>query len=325
MTRTALHRFAWSTVAVATVTLIAGALVTSKNAGMAFRDWPTSDGQFMLTYPWLADFAKDWDKFLEHGHRLAGALIGLWSIVLVVLVERSESRRSVRWLARGVLLGVICQGLLGGFRVQLDERGLAMMHGAFAAVVLSLMGAVATLLSSGWNTASAAPSLSREDQDDRLSLARSAALLVPALLAAQFVVGGMIRHQGRGLHEHLGLGIVAAIAIFANIIIAFRTRNRWIRGSATLLLVVGLLQVSLGIGSWITKFGFASTGYVAVADSITQVSFRSAHTVIGILLVMTSVVHALRTCRVCRLLGVGSLPGLASGHPLSTAGRGGAV
>ena len=69
------HRFAAATVSVTLVTLVAGALVTSKNAGMAFRDWPTSDGHFMVTYPWLADFARDWDKFLEHGHRLAGMLI----------------------------------------------------------------------------------------------------------------------------------------------------------------------------------------------------------------------------------------------------------
>src|SRR5690606_13504684 len=134
-----LHRFAVSTVCVAMITLIAGALVTSKNAGMAFRDWPTSDGQNMLTYPWLGDFARDWDKFLEHGHRLAGMLIGVWSIALAVLVGRLESRRWMRLAAIGVLLGVVAQGVLGGLRVWLDERGLAMLHGAFAACVFSLM------------------------------------------------------------------------------------------------------------------------------------------------------------------------------------------
>jgi cytochrome c oxidase assembly protein subunit 15 len=272
---------------------------------MAFRDWPTSDGQFMLSYPWLGDFARDWDKFLEHGHRLAGVLIGLWAIALAVLVGRYETRPVVRWLARGVLLGVIFQGLLGGFRVQLDARGLAMMHGAFAAVVLSLMGAVATMLSSRWNgPVERSPRLDREQSADRLSLARTSALVVPALLAAQFLVGGLIRHQGRALHEHLGLGIVAAIAILANTVIALRTQNPWVRRSGVALAVIGLAQVSLGVGAWVTKFGFATAGYVAVADSILQVGTRSAHTVIGVLLVMTSVVHAIRTCRVCRLGGI---------------------
>lgn len=285
----------------ATVTLIAGALTTSKNAGMAFRDWPNSDGQFMLTYPWFADFARNWDKFLEHGHRLAGMLIGVWAIGLVVFVARGKAGRTTVWLSRAVLLGVILQGLLGGFRVQLDERGLALMHGAFAAVVLSLMGATATLLSPRWSDAGgqSPSSLDSETLADRLTLARISAILLPLLLMVQFLLGGMIRHHGRSLHEHLGLGILAAFAIIANTVIAGRTREPWLRRSARAVLAVGLLQVSLGIGAWITKFGLAAAGYVAVADSIVQVATRSAHTVIGILLVMTAVVHALRTCRTC--------------------------
>jgi heme a synthase len=319
-----LHRFAWSCVAIATITLIAGALVTSKNAGMAFRDWPTSDGQFMLTYPWLADFARDWDKFLEHGHRLAGMLIGVWSIALVVLFEKFEFRPAVRWLGRGVLLGVILQGLLGGFRVQLDARGLAMLHGAFAAVVLSLMGAAATMQSSCWSTRSTGDN--SPDSADRLSLARASAFIVPALLAVQFLAGGMIRHQGRALHEHLGLGILAALAIVANTVIAFRTKDRWIRSSAMALLLVGLVQVSLGAASWITKFGLASFGYVAVADSIVQVASRSTHTVVGVLLVMTSVVHALRVARVCHRRRVDfALLQSMTAAPARLTGQGGAA
>ena len=122
-----LHQLAKATPWVALVTLIAGALVTSKNAGMAFRDWPTSDGQPMLSYPWFADFARNWNKFLEHGHRLAGVLIGLWSILFVTAVCWIEERGWVKGLAFAVLIGVICQGLLGGFRVWFDERGLAMI------------------------------------------------------------------------------------------------------------------------------------------------------------------------------------------------------
>ena len=100
---------------------------------------------------------------------------------------------------------------------------------------------------------------------------------------------------------------------------------------ATMVLVsvaVGLLQVSLGIGSWITKFGLAAAGYVAVADSIVQVATRSAHTVIGILLVMTAVVHALRTCRTCAVREVsGASPNLASmkAAPLAALSPGGAT
>ena len=310
------------------MTLIAGALTTSKNAGMAFRDWPNSDGQFMLTYPWFADFARNWDKFLEHGHRLAGMLIGIWSIGLVVFVARGEPRPIVKWLSRAVLLGVILQGLLGGFRVQLDERGLALVHGAFAAIVLSLIGATATMLSQKWSDADrdGGSSFDRDQAHDRLSLARASSILLPILLMVQFLLGGMIRHQGRGLYEHLGMGILAAIAIVTNYVLARRAGERWMRRSAIVVLLVGLVQVALGAGSWLTKFGLASLGYVAVADSIVQVSTRSAHTVVGILLVMTAVVHALRTCRTFAVRGFSGATNstLLKATPLAALSSGGA-
>lgn len=287
-----LHRFAVSTVCVAMTTLVAGALVTSKNAGMAFRDWPTSDGQNMLTYPWLADFARDWDKFLEHGHRLAGMLIGVWSIALVWLVTRSEPRRWVRLAAVGVLCGVIAQGVLGGFRVWFDERGLAMLHGAFAACVFSLMAVVATALSRTWLQAS------QTFAHASVAGTKMMALATVVLLAGQYLLGGLIRHQGTGLHEHLGIGILALLVVIINAVVAQRSGVGWLRTSGWMLLGIVLLQVSLGGAAWVTKFGFGATGYVAVADSIQQIAFRTAHTVVGIVVFMMAVVHAVRVLRV---------------------------
>ncbi|HVJ85625.1 MAG TPA: hypothetical protein VM452_08265, partial [Caulifigura sp.] len=136
-----------------------------------------------------------------------------------------------------------------------------------------------------------------------------------------------IRHHGRGLFEHLGMGIFAAVAIIGNYLVARRAHEVWMSRSARAVLIIGLVQVSLGIGSWLTKFGLATIGYVAVADSITQVATRSAHTVVGILLVMTSVVHALRTCRVCAVrIGSGApcQTSMLKGTPLAALAPGGA-
>ncbi|MBX3437529.1 MAG: COX15/CtaA family protein [Planctomycetaceae bacterium] len=300
-----LHRLAVSTICVAMITLIAGALVTSKNAGMAFRDWPTSDGHAMLTYPWLTDFARDRDKFLEHGHRLAGVLIGLWSIALAGAVLFCETRKWVKWAACGVLVGVICQGILGGFRVWFDERGLAQLHGAFAACVLSLMAVVSVALSSGWERARQLPPL------PGFNAAPIWALLTTAVLALQYLLGGMIRHGGTALHEHLGLGVLALLVVVVNTVVATRSKVVWVRRSAYCLQSLVLLQVILGGGAWVTRFGFGPTGYVAVADSIGQITFRTAHTVLGILVLMTAVVHVARTQRIA---WVGRLQGDASTH-----------
>ncbi len=292
-----LHRFAVSTVLVAMITLVAGALVTSKNAGMAFRDWPTSDGQAMLTYPWLADFARNGDKFLEHGHRLAGILIGVWSIALAALVARFEQRRWVKVAAFGVLMGVICQGILGGFRVWFDQRGLAMLHGAFAACVLSLMAIVATSLSRGWQRARDVRQPSGGPPAGSGTVLRFAWLTF-GVLAIQYLLGGMVRHGGTALHEHLGLGVLAFFVVGANAIVAHRGGVTWTLSTGGMLLAAVLGQVVLGGAAWVMKFGFGPVGYVAVADSIQQITFRTAHTVWGIVVLMTAAVHVVRAQRV---------------------------
>ena len=287
-----LHRIALATPLIALVTVIAGALVTSRNAGMAFRDWPTSDGYSMVTYPWFRDFAANWDKFLEHGHRLAGMVIGIWSIVLASLLAAREPRRWVKLAGLAVLLAVCIQGLLGGFRVQLDERGLAMVHGAFAACVLALMASVATVLSRNWLEAP------QRFASADMGLVKPVALLTVALLAMQFVLGGLVRHGGTALHEHLVMGIVACVFILLGTAVAHFSGVPWVKRTGWLLLLVALLQVALGGCTWVAKYGFATSGYVAIADSIHQVFARTAHTVVGILLFMTAVVHAVRVLRV---------------------------
>ena len=57
-----------------------------------------------------------------------------------------------------------------------------------------------------------------------------------------------------------------------------------------------VLQVLLGLGSWVVKYGHGS--YVAVADSIEHVSVRTVHAVAGIVTFMVSVVYAARVLRV---------------------------
>jgi len=287
-----LHLLAISTLCVALITLTFGALVTTKHAGMAFPDWPTSDGYLMVTYPWLRDYAVNWHKFLEHGHRLAGMLIGMWSIALVACTWWMEDRRWVKWVAASILLGVICQGLLGGFRVQLNDRGLAMLHGIFAGIVFSLMGIMVVVTGREWKSAGVFP------VSPPSALVQGMSIVVVGLLVIQYAFGSLIRHQGTGLHEHLGLGIVSLIVIGVNTLVSRSTESRWLRRSALILFVVALGQVGLGLGTWVVKFGLAQIGYVAVADSVKQVSFRTAHMVWGVMTMMTSVVYTIKVFRV---------------------------
>src|SRR5437868_4965417 len=92
-----------------------GAFTTSIGAGMAFPDWPLSNGS-LNPEGWLSNIAY----LAEHSHRLSGWTMGLLTIVLVVWLQRTEERAWLRKLGWWALAIVVVQGLLGGTRVLLD-------------------------------------------------------------------------------------------------------------------------------------------------------------------------------------------------------------
>src|SRR3954467_6556209 len=89
-----------------------GAFTTSIGAGMAFPDWPLSNGS-INPEGWLSNIAY----LAEHSHRLSGWTMGLLTIGLVYWLWRTEARRWLRQLGWWALAIVVVQGLLGGTRV----------------------------------------------------------------------------------------------------------------------------------------------------------------------------------------------------------------
>src|SRR5277367_6550175 len=121
LTRTAGYKpglAAFSKVAAAWVFVLValGAFTTSIGAGMAFPDWPLSNGSLNPT-GWLTDLSK----FSEHSHRLSVGVLSVLALILAVWVWRTESRA---WLRRLAYLGVavvFAQAVVGGLRVLLDH------------------------------------------------------------------------------------------------------------------------------------------------------------------------------------------------------------
>ena len=101
-----LGRIGWRVLLVcATFPLIwVGGLVTTYDAGMAVPDWPTTYGYNLFLYPWQTWFSGPWDLFIEHGHRLFGAAVGMLTIGSVVdrLVPRRRGA-GCWWTALGAL------------------------------------------------------------------------------------------------------------------------------------------------------------------------------------------------------------------------------
>ena len=104
-----LHRYAVLVAGATFLLILAGALVTSNDAGLAVPDWPLSYGG--LTPPMVGGI------FYEHGHRLVAATVGLMTIGLAVWLWRREPRRWVRLLGWAALGTVVVQGILGGITV----------------------------------------------------------------------------------------------------------------------------------------------------------------------------------------------------------------
>lgn len=298
---------------VALLPISVGALVTTLKAGMAFADWPTSDGHNMLLYPWLRDL-RHTDKFVEHGHRLAGMLIGVISILLVVVTFRKEQKRWVRLWSVAILIAVIGQGLLGGMRVRMNEQVLAMTH--------SITGGLFFTLCFLFVVATRDRSSQRSSQSVNIGPASIAAsVFLPLVVLGQYVLGGMFRHLGQMLHEHLaGAAIVTALAVF----VAFTTLRSGlpnVRSRGLWLISALCLQLALGLGSWVTKLGVPAMGWVATMNSPAQNIFCSLHTVGGMFLLATSSALALElgfTLRSGMTTTIGS--SLTEGASLSTGG-----
>ena len=283
------HRFAVATCFVALLPIGIGTVVTTLKAGMAFADWPTSDGHNMLLYPWLNDL-RHTDRFTEHGHRLAGMVIGLTSIALVVIAFLREKKRWVRNYTLIILLSVIAQGLLGGARVLMDANLLAMVHSITGALFFSLCIVFAMLTGRRWSESKTVPAC--------LSLAASLmVLLLPLLVIVQYWMGGMFRHLGTMMFEHLVGAVVVSVSGFCCCVLLMRSTSSEYNRAGKLILGALLLQLCLGAGAWLTKLNVPALGWVASTGSPASVIFRSSHTIGGMVLLTSSVLAAVHVGR----------------------------
>ncbi len=181
------------------VLLYAGAFTTTIGAGMAFLDWPLSNGSLNPE-----GWTQDLDEFAEHSHRLAAKVIGLLAIGIVVVFLTYERRRWVRWLAVALLVSVILQGGLGGLRVLYDQlntgaesnvvaQTFAVMHAMGAQSVVLMLTVLAVVSAPLWFRGK-----SHWGAFDPKGLYRfGCVLLVGAMVT--ILIGAIMRHIGAGL------------------------------------------------------------------------------------------------------------------------------
>ncbi|MBA4032853.1 MAG: hypothetical protein C0478_18445, partial [Planctomyces sp.] len=265
--------FAWLTLLSALPLISMGAVVTTVDAGMAFPDWPTSDGYSMLAYPWLQSFGEP-DKFLEHGHRLAGMLTGFFALLLCGSVFVTKQKTSVRMLATLVLLLVIAQGILGGMRVSQVSKFLAMVHGNFACWVFTVMAIAVAVMSSKWTTVERLPG------GTRTRAAVISTSLLCLVLFLQSLLGGMLRHLGAAHawrdHPYFAFVVLGMAAI--TWVLVRRLHHPWLSSWVNLVLILVNLQFLIGLGTWLLRYGWPDAGLVAIQQTSALSALRSLHT-----------------------------------------------
>ena len=289
-----LHRLALTTAGTTLFLLFVGALVTSKGAGLAVPDWPTTFGHNMFLFPWAGMVGG---VFYEHSHRLVASGVGFLTLVLAVLLWLKEPRAWMRWLGTAALLLVTVQGVVGGLRVVWLEQDFAIVHAALAQAFFGLIVAMALFTSRSWSEAR--PGQSGGDW----TMFQWFCLTTTLLIYAQSLLGAVIRHTGTAVALHVLMALVVAVQTGLLVLKALQLGGR-APVFKTLSLSLGLLlmlQLALGTGSYAARFmAFGAAWQPGLIVAVT-----AGHVVTGALMFALSLSMTLWAFR---LLGVGRFP-----------------
>jgi|CZKI01.1.fsa_nt_gi cytochrome c oxidase assembly protein subunit 15 len=292
--RTAGHKPAlalFSALAAAWVFLLValGAFTTSIGAGMAFPDWPLSNGSLNPS-GWLTDLSM----FAEHSHRLSAGMMTALTIILAAWLWRTEARAWLRRLSYFAVGLVVAQAVVGGLRVLYDSvevrvvdtslgQLFAMLHACLAQAMACALIAIAASCSGAWIT--------RPLPVGRR--VRRAGVACCVLLFAQLGVGAVVRHSFAGLaiptfpwstpgggllpgewsfrvgiqFAHRAMACVLAAAVLGFALAVWRDRAAPIAMRAGASVLVGLLALQILLGAAIVltlRSASTTTGHVLV-------------------------------------------------------------
>jgi cytochrome c oxidase assembly protein subunit 15 len=279
------HRFAVFTAACTFLLLIAGALVTSNDAGLAVPDWPLSYGS--LLPPMVGGI------FWEHGHRMIASFVGILTICLAVWLWRVEPRPWAKRLGLAALGLVIAQGVLGGITVLFYlPPPISAAHATLAQLFFVTVVSIALFTGDWWQATqprsedSASPSLRS------LTVATSAAILLQLILGASF------RHNAFGIIPHLvGAVVVTAMILWTGFVVCARFRSvQPLRRVAMWLQALLGVQLLLGVGAyWAILFARAEPQPLPLYVVLTVV-----HVAVGALTLAASVLLTLCSYRLLK-------------------------
>ena len=308
-----LHRIAVLLSCATVVLLVAGALVTSNEAGDSVPDWPVSFGRWLISSNHFVANVR-----FEYSHRVIAGIVGLITLVLAGWTFATERRSWLRKLALIAFAGVVAQAGIGGLRVLFPEYKalIAVPHALIAQSFFAIIISIVVFTSRSWfETHKTKP------DSNSWPLRRAVSVTVAAVLI-QLVLGAGFRHQAFGIVPHIVGAAVVTLLIVSMVILLMRRHGEDDYLARPGKLVFGLLfvQLCLGIAAYVARVN--SAGDPQPLEPM--ISLTVMHLVVGALTLATMVVLALRCYQVLEVEADNAVDTISAGK-LHSSARGAAV
>ena len=282
----AYHAFAVFTACFTFLVIMAGASVTSNDAGLSVPDWPTSFGYLIKVPQFVGGVRFEWSHRVVAGSLVVLTLaIAAWTLIV-------ERRPWLRRLALAALGTVVAQAVLGGMTVlMLQPPAVSTAHAVVAQTFFCI--AVSIALFSGRRWVEEVPEV---EFDSRRPSLFTLCVLSIIVLYVQLILGGMFRHHGMSWWPHVAHAVIVAFVLTWTAVraLSLYSKIEAIRRPAITTLSLLIAQLCLGFAAFLTRVAW---GKDSLQPELPMVVSTVTHVAVGALLLATTVVLAIQTWR----------------------------
>jgi len=265
---------------------MAGASVTSNDAGLSVPDWPTSFG-YLVKVPHLVGGVR-----FEWSHRMVAGSLVVLTLAIAAWTLLVEKRSWLRKLAVAALGTVIAQAILGGMTVLfLQPPAVSSAHAALAQTFFCIAVCIAMFTGQKW-----VEEVPKVEFDSRRPSLFTLTLLSIVVLYVQLILGAMFRHRGMSWWPHVAHALVVTVVLTWTAVRALSVYSKIeaVRKPALIMLSLMIAQLCLGFAAFLTRVAW---GRDAVQPELAMVTATVAHVAVGALLLATTVILSIQVWR----------------------------
>jgi len=288
------HYYALFTAFATFLVIIAGALVTSNEAGLSVPDWPTSFHTFRM--PHMVG-----GVLYEHGHRMIAGFTILLTLGIAIVTFAVDHRGWMKRLALAGFATILVQAVLGGITVlNLLPPAVSTAHALVGQTFFCIAVVIALLTGRKY-----AGEVERTAVDRRRPSLVALTQLSVFILYVQLILGGMFRHRGMSWEPHVvNAALVTIVLTWTSIrVLSHYSQVDSLRRPAIMMLGLLMGQLCLGFTSFLTKVVW---GQNAAQPHEAMVWSTVAHVATGALLLASAVVLAVQVWRQVPVLQPGA-------------------